>query len=35
MIVNDMLGRMWKEIVVVYFKPVSQYLPGEPQENHI
>jgi hypothetical protein len=28
------LDKKWKEAVVVYFKAVLQYLPGQPDENH-
>jgi hypothetical protein len=34
MIMNDSLERMWKRAVMVYFKVLLQYLPGETEENH-
>jgi hypothetical protein len=34
MIVNDELGRMWKEARVTYFKVLSQHLPGGTDLNH-
>jgi hypothetical protein len=35
MIGDDELERMWKEEVVISFKILSQYLPGNIEENHV
>jgi hypothetical protein len=32
---NDKLGKMWKELVVAYFKVVSLYLSGRIEDNDI
>jgi hypothetical protein len=34
MTVSDELERMWKELVVAYFKTVYHHLPGVNEENH-
>jgi hypothetical protein len=33
-IVNDELGRMWKEGVMSSLKVLTQYLPGRTEEKH-
>jgi hypothetical protein len=33
-LVNDDLGRMWKEVVFTLFEILSWHLPGGPAENH-
>jgi hypothetical protein len=32
--VNDEFRKMCKEVVVVYYKALSEYLPGGARENH-
>lgn len=32
--VNDELDRMWKEVVVICFKTLSQLLPAGTEENY-
>jgi hypothetical protein len=29
-----LIGKMWKEADVAYFKVLCQYSPGETEENH-
>jgi hypothetical protein len=31
---NDELQRMWKDAVMVYFKALSQHLPGQTKEKN-
>jgi hypothetical protein len=31
---NDELGRLWKELVLTYFKILSPYLPAYAEEYH-
>jgi hypothetical protein len=31
---NDKFERIWKEVIMAYFKMLSQYLPGGSEENH-
>jgi hypothetical protein len=33
-IVNDEFGKMWKEVVIAYFKASFQNFPGGTEENH-
>jgi hypothetical protein len=33
MIVNGELGRLWKEVVIIYFKILSQHLLQESEET--
>jgi hypothetical protein len=32
--VSDELERIWKEVVVAYFKVLSWHLPGGTEKNH-
>jgi hypothetical protein len=34
MIMSDELDTAWKEVAVVYFRVMSQHLPGVIEENH-
>jgi hypothetical protein len=34
MLANDELERIWKEVVVTYFKVIFRHLPGETEGNH-
>jgi hypothetical protein len=33
-IMNNELGRMWKEAAVAYYEALSQNSPGGTEENH-
>jgi hypothetical protein len=30
---NDEVGRLWKKVIMVYFKVLFQHLPGMTKEN--
>jgi hypothetical protein len=35
MAVNNQLGKIWKEVVMAYFKVLPHHLPGVTEENNI
>jgi hypothetical protein len=34
-IMNDEMGRIWKEAAIVYFKPLFQFMLGGAEGNHV